>query len=107
MMQLSMEHAACMQVLCCEVDGIFDALVHSDNLLEELFSFLDQEPLNKSRAAYFLRVIVSLLTKCSASVMAYIAGECSCSFLYCLNHFNHYVVALCWVLMHAPQPGCW
>ena len=37
--------------------------------------------MNKSRAAYFLRVIVSLLTKCSSSVMAYVAGECSCSSL--------------------------
>ena len=70
-----------MQVLCCEVDGIFDALVHSNELLGELFSFLEQEPMNKSRAAYFLRVIVSLLTKCSASIMAYVAGECSCSSL--------------------------
>lgn len=76
----ALQHAAepphCLQVLCCEVDGIFDTLVNSADLLAELFSFLGQDPLDKSRAAYFLRVIVSLLTKCSAPVMDYVAGVC-------------------------------
>lgn len=66
-----------LQVLCCEVDGIFDTLVHSSGLLEELFAFLDRDVLDKSRAGYFSRIIVSLLTKCSAPIMDYVHGKCS------------------------------
>lgn len=67
-----------MQVFCCEIDGIFDALVNSSDLLAYLFSILEQaRPLNSTRAGYFARVLASLLTKCSSPVMQFVQGKCS------------------------------
>ena len=65
-----------LQVLCCEVDGIFDTLVQSEDLLSHLFSILEQQrPLVSTRAGYFARVLSSLLAKCSAPVMQFVRGK--------------------------------
>lgn len=64
-----------LQVLCCEVDGIFDTLVSDNSVLSYLFSILEQaRPLDSSRAGYFARVLASLLTKCSSPVMQFVQG---------------------------------
>ncbi|KAA6426332.1 MAG: serine threonine- phosphatase 6 regulatory subunit 3-like isoform X2 [Trebouxia sp. A1-2] len=64
------------EVFCCEIDGIFDALVNSSDLLAYLFSILEQaRPLNSTRAGYFARVLASLLTKCSSPVMQFVQGQ--------------------------------
>jgi len=70
------ELSALFQVLCCEVDGIFDTLVSNNDLLGYLFSILEQaRPLNSTRAGYFARVLASLLTKCSSPVMQFVQGR--------------------------------
>jgi len=81
------------QVFCCEVDGIFDALVNSSDLLAYLFSILEQaRPLNSTRAGYFARVLASLLSKCSSPVMHFVQG-------------NHSVVSWHEVLGNCAQPA--
>lgn len=67
---------ALLQVLCCEIDGIFDTLVTNEELLSYFFSILEQQrPLVSTRAGYFARVLSSLLTKCSSPVMQFVQGE--------------------------------
>ena len=62
-------------MLCCEIDGIFDTLVSSQDLLSHFFSILEQpRPLVSTRAAYFARVLSSLLTKSSTPVMQFVQG---------------------------------
>lgn len=63
-------------MLCCEIDGIFDTLVSSEELLSHFFSILEQQrPLVSSRAGYFARVLSSLLAKCSSPVMQFVQGN--------------------------------
>lgn len=62
-------------MLCCEIDGIFDSLVSSEDLLSHFFSILEQQrPLVSTRAGYFARVLSSLLTKSSTPVMQFVQG---------------------------------
>ena len=62
-------------MLCCEIDGIFDTLVSSEDLLSHFFSILEQQrPLVSTRAGYFARVLSSLLTKSSTPVMQFVQG---------------------------------
>ncbi|KAL3130903.1 hypothetical protein ABBQ38_000230 [Trebouxia sp. C0009 RCD-2024] len=64
------------EVLCCEIDGIFDTLVTNEELLSYFFSILEQQrPLVSTRAGYFARVLSSLLTKCSSPVMQFVQGQ--------------------------------
>ena len=65
-----------LQVLCCEVDSILDTIVSNHDMLGYLFSILEQaRPLNSIRAAYFARVLASLLSKCSSPVMQFVQGR--------------------------------
>lgn len=73
--QQKLPFVAC-EVLCCEIDGIFDTIVSDTDLLSYFFSIFKQpRPLNSSRAGYFARVLASLLTKCSSPVMSFVKGQ--------------------------------
>ena len=64
--------AAC-EVLCCEVDAIFSALLDDAALLARLFSFLDAAgPLDCVRAGFFARAVTCLLVRRHADVMRYL-----------------------------------
>ena len=64
--------AAC-EVLCCEVDAIFSALLDDPALLARLFGFLDAAgPLDCVRAGFFARSITCLLMRRHADVMRYL-----------------------------------
>ena len=61
--------AAC-EVLCCEVDAIFSALLDDPALLARLFGFLDAPgPLDCVRAGFFARSVTCLLMRRHADVM--------------------------------------
>ena len=64
--------AAC-EVLCCEVDAIFSALLDDPALLARLFGFLDAAgPLDCVRAGFFARSVTCLLMRRHADVMRYL-----------------------------------
>lgn len=61
------------EIFCCEVEGIYNTLLESNDLMEKLFSILHQErPLNSMLAGYFARVMGSLLLRRCTEVMEYI-----------------------------------
>ena len=64
------------EVLCCEVNEMYSVLMHEEELLEKLFSFLDSpKPLNLTRAGYFARVVSCLLMKRGSEVLAFLEGR--------------------------------
>jgi serine/threonine-protein phosphatase 6 regulatory subunit 3 len=70
--QFKYPFAAC-EIFCCEVEGVFNTLLESDNLLAALFDLLHRpRPLNSMLAGYFARVVGSLLLRRSADVMQYL-----------------------------------
>jgi hypothetical protein len=65
--------AAC-EVLCCELDAVFDALVAEERLLDLLFSPLKRPPPLSPRAAGYLgRVVGSLLLRKTGEMMQYLS----------------------------------
>ena len=61
------------EVFCCEVEGIFNTLLESEELLGLLFSLLGgPRPLNCMLAGYFSRVMGSLLLRRTQDVMEYL-----------------------------------
>lgn len=70
--QFKFPFAAC-EIFCCEVEGIYNTLLESDDLLDQLFSILHLErPLNSMLAGYFARVVGSLLIRRSTDLMQYL-----------------------------------
>jgi len=64
--------AAC-EVLCCEVDAIFGALLEDAALMARLFGFLDGAgPLDCARAGFFARAVTCLLMRRHADVMRHL-----------------------------------
>ena len=64
------------EVLCCEVNEMYSVLMHEEDLLEKLFSFLDSpKPLNLTRAGYFARVVSCLLMKRASEVLAFLESR--------------------------------
>jgi len=70
--QFKYPFAAC-EIFCCEVEGVYNTLLESDELLDRLFSLLRMErPLNSMLAGYFARVVGSLLLRRTPDVMLYL-----------------------------------
>lgn len=70
--QFKYPFSAC-EIFCCEVEGIFNTLLESDELLDRLFGILRRpRPLNSMLAGYFARVVGSLLLRRSADTMQYL-----------------------------------
>ena len=64
------------EVLCCEVNEMYSVLMREEDLLEKLFSFLDNsKPLNLTRAGYFARVVSCLLMKRASEVLAFLESR--------------------------------
>ena len=64
------------EVLCCEVDQIYSALLDDEELVAKLFSFLDApRPLNLTKAGYFARVVLCLLVKRSSEVVSFLEAH--------------------------------
>jgi hypothetical protein len=64
------------EVLCCEVDEIYTALLHSDSLLQKLFSFLKgPKPLNLMRAGYVARVVLCLLMRRTSEMLSFLESH--------------------------------
>lgn len=70
--QFKYPFAAC-EIFCCEVEGVYNTLLESDDLLDRLFGLLHGgRPLNSMLAGYFARVVGSLLLRRSADVMQFL-----------------------------------
>ena len=64
------------EVLCCEVNEMYSVLMREEDLLEKLFSFLDNpRPLNLTRAGYFARVVSCLLMKRASEVLTFLESR--------------------------------
>ena len=64
------------EVFCCEVEAIFNTLLDDENLLQLLFSLLDQPPpLSCKTAGYFGRVVGQLLLRKTNEMMQYMSNN--------------------------------
>ncbi len=55
---------------------MYSVLMREEDLLEKLFSFLDNaKPLNLTRAGYFARVVSCLLMKRASEVLAFLESR--------------------------------
>ena len=64
------------EVLCCEVDQIYSALLDEEELVAKLFSFLDApRPLNLTKAGYFARVVLCLLIKRASEMLSFLEAH--------------------------------
>ena len=69
--QFKYPFAAC-EIFCCDVEGVYNTLLESDELLDRLFGLLRMpRPLNSMLAGYFARVVGALLVRRTADVMQY------------------------------------
>lgn len=70
--QFKYPFAAC-EIFCCEVEGVYNTLLESDELLDRLFGLLRMpRPLNSMLAGYFARVVGSLLMRRTSDLMQYL-----------------------------------
>jgi serine/threonine-protein phosphatase 6 regulatory subunit 3 len=70
--QYKFPFAAC-EVLCCEVEGVFNTLLESEELMDALFALLARpRPLPPMLAGYFARVVGALALRRCADVQAYL-----------------------------------
>eukprot|EP01024_Parvocaulis_polyphysoides_P012575 TRINITY_DN14581_c0_g2_i1.p1 TRINITY_DN14581_c0_g2~~TRINITY_DN14581_c0_g2_i1.p1 ORF type:complete len:699 (-),score=93.35 TRINITY_DN14581_c0_g2_i1:306-2402(-) len=70
------------ELICCEVEGILSNLVQTDDLMDQLFSLLQQpRPINSTLAGYFGRVMSILLVKRTLEFMSYMHSHVSHLFL--------------------------
>jgi serine/threonine-protein phosphatase 6 regulatory subunit 3 len=70
--RLKYPFSAC-EVLCCEVDEMYSALLAEPALLEGLFAFLQgPHPLGTMRAGYFARVVLCLLARRGPELLAFL-----------------------------------
>eukprot|EP01025_Chloroclados_australasicus_P067390 TRINITY_DN931_c0_g3_i1.p1 TRINITY_DN931_c0_g3~~TRINITY_DN931_c0_g3_i1.p1 ORF type:complete len:713 (-),score=104.30 TRINITY_DN931_c0_g3_i1:500-2638(-) len=74
-------YLAC-ELICCEVEGILSNLVQTEDLMNQLFSLLEQpRPINSTLAGYFGRVMSMLLVKRTLEFMSYMHSHVSHLFL--------------------------
>jgi len=70
--QFKYPFTAC-EILCCEVESIYNTLLENDDILELLFGLLrEQRPLNTILAGYFSRVMSSLLARRCGDIVQYL-----------------------------------
>ncbi|KAG1666584.1 hypothetical protein FOA52_000551 [Chlamydomonas sp. UWO 241] len=64
------------EVLCCDLEAVFNTLVDDDGLMKLLFSLLDGDsPLSCKTAGYFGRVVGNLLMRKGPEMLMYLQGE--------------------------------
>lgn len=63
-------------MFCCEVEAVFNTLLEDEELLQLLFSLLEQEPpLSCKSAGYFGRVVGQLLLRKTNEMMQYLSNN--------------------------------
>lgn len=63
-------------MFCCEVESVFNTLLEDEELLQLLFSLLEQEPpLSCKSAGYFGRVVGQLLLRKTNEMMQYLSNN--------------------------------
>lgn len=65
------------EIFCCEVEGIYNTLLESEDILRLFFSILDKRtrPLNTILAGYFSRVMGALLARRSSDIVLYMQSN--------------------------------
>ncbi len=65
------------EIFCCEVEGIYNTLLESEDIMRLFFSILDKRvrPLNTILAGYFSRVMGALLARRSSDIVLYLQSN--------------------------------